>query len=188
MRLFLSIPIPDDLARSLVQVQLAAESAHWNLTLSPLENFHVTLHFLGETQTSLLEDLHHDLSACAHRLRPFDLNCGGLGAFPSFENPRVLWAGIEDKTGKLKELFEATRRVLNSYRLFKLEEELRQAHVTLARVNELKPGWDPKRLEAIFPQCQKIGRLPVEEIRLMQSQRTEHGSRYELVEKFILGG
>jgi 2'-5' RNA ligase len=184
VRLFLSIPIPDKLAQSLVQVQASLESSHWSLKVTAPEKFHVTLHFLGETQESLLADLHHDLGACAHRLRPFDLKVGGLGAFPNFDDPRVLWMGVQDQALKLRELFDATRRVLDPYRLFRLEETLKQAHVTLARVEALKPGWATVRLSAVIAQWQSLGRLPVEELHLMRSQQ----GRYELVEKFILGG
>ena len=185
MRLFLAISLQPELARRLQDMQKALESSAWSLKPSPAEKLHLTLHFLGETPENLLEDLHHDLKACAQRHRPFDLKVGGLGAFPSWEDPRVLWAGVQDPKGKLAGLFDASRRALNAYRLFKLREEF-QPHISLAKVGELKASWDPRPLQGILQQWEKIGILPVEEFSLIKSAPGE-GAPYDLIEKFSLG-
>ena len=185
MRLFLSLPIPNKLIQRLVELQSQLESSDWELKCVAPENFHLTLHFLGETPVNILNDLHHELSAVAHRLRPFDLACGGLGAFPSFEDPRVLWVGLQDRQGKLKGLVEATRKVLDSYRLFKLRDDF-QARLTLARVVDLKESWDPGRLARLAPQWADLGDLAVEAIRLMKSELGQNGAGHELIEEYKL--
>ncbi len=162
------------------------ESQDWDLRWTPPENLHLTLHFLGETPENLLVDLHHDLAALASAQRPFDLKVSGLGVFPSWEDPRVLWVGVEDRAGKLEGLFRASLKVLNAYRLFKLREDFQQPHLTLARVGRLGAAWDPRRALAIAGQGGDLGILRVDEFYLMKSELSPAGARYEVVEKFSL--
>jgi 2'-5' RNA ligase len=187
MRLFLSIPLPDSLQRRLVQLQEELASFNWKVRWTPPEQLHLTLHFLGETPENLIEDLHHEMAALCHARWPFDLSAGGLGAFPSFENPRVLWAGLHDHGEKLKELFEASYRLLKGYRIFELRKEF-TPHLTLGRVGELSQAWDPSPIKGLLPQWKNLGALPVENLRLMRSHLNKEGARHEVVESYALRG
>jgi 2'-5' RNA ligase len=187
MRLFLAIPLPSELQKRLLTLQDELASSDWQLSLTPPENLHLTLHFLGETPENLLEDFHKDLSAMANSRRPFDLAVGGLGAFPSWENPRVIWVGLRDASKKLEELFEASYAILKGYRMFDLKREF-TPHLTLGRVKELRPYWDPRRIQGLMGQWEKLGNLPVEEVLLMHSHGGSEGSRYEVLQSYRLGG
>jgi 2'-5' RNA ligase len=154
------------------------------------QNLHLTLHFLGPTPSNLLEDLLHDLRACAHRHRPFDLALGPLGCLPDTKNPRLFWAGVQDRHGFLKGLGEDSRQILNQYRLFKLKDDF-LPHVTLGRVSDLH-HWDSKPLEILLPQIRLEGRLPVESMVLYRSNQrvtsAEKGTEkvYEALQRYPL--
>lgn len=177
LRLFLAAPCPPALAQRLAQLQSELAASTWDLALSRPEDLHLTLHFLGPTPERVLDDLKKELGAVCHARRPFDLDCGGLGCFPDGARPRVLWAGLRDPAGRLEELFQASRRVLNAYRLFQLRDGL-VPHLTLARVRRLSAAWDPALLRGLAPQWGDLGRYPVESLRLMESAGSQDGPRY----------
>lgn len=187
-RLFLSIPCPAALQARLAQLQEELKAATWDLRLSEPDDLHLTLHFLGATPGRVIDDLKREIGAVCHSRRPFDVSCGGLGCFPDEEEPRVVWAGLDDPAGKLQELFAATRKVLNSYRLFKLREDL-QPHLTVARVGRLSKAWDPGLLRHLAPQWKALGPYPIERVQLMSSHPgRKDGPRYEVLADLGLGG
>lgn len=188
LRLFLSIPCPTSLTSKLLELQASLQASTWDLRLTDPEDLHLTLHFLGATPERVVDDLKRELGAAAHARRPFDLACGGLGCFPDEAEPRVVYAGIQDSARKLQDLFEATRRILNAYRLFKLRDEL-TPHITLARVSKLSAAWDPAMLRGLAPQWEKLGGYPVERMQLMASHLDrEEGKRYEVLAEMGMGG
>ena len=141
-RLFLAVPCPRRLSARLEGLQAELAAATWDLDLSLPEDLHLTLHYLGATPERVLDDLKKELGAVCHARRPFDLDCGGLGCFPDEADPRVVWTGIRDPAGRLEELFQASRRVLNAYRLFKLGDAF-TPHLSLARVRRLERRLGP---------------------------------------------
>jgi len=184
-RLFLAVPCPPALAARLERLQAELAADTWDLAFSRPEDFHLTLHFLGATPERILDDLKKELGAVCHARRPFDLACGGLGCFPDEADPRVLWAGVRDPAGRLEELFQASRRVLNGYRLFQLRGEL-APHLSLARVRRLSAAWDPALLRGLAPQWSALGPLPVERLCLFQGVQAPDGPRYRPVAEFRL--
>jgi 2'-5' RNA ligase len=185
LRLFLAAPCPPALAARLERLQAELAAATWDLALSPPQEFHLTLHFLGATPARVLDDLKKELGAVCHARRPFDLDCGGLGCFPDEAAPRVLWAGVRDPQGRLGELFQSTRRVLNAYRLFDLRDQL-APHLSLARVRRLSAAWDPALLRGLAPQWRGLGAFPVERLCLMESGSPDPGPRYRSLAEFEL--
>lgn len=185
-RLFVAVPLPAPLTARLLELQASLPAPAWELALSAPEDLHLTLHYLGPTPARVIDDLKRELGALAHARRPFDLACQGLGAFPDATDPRVLWAGVSDSHARLAELFEASRRVLNAYRLFKLREEL-APHLTLARVRKLSAAWSPAPLAQLIADTGPLGRLPVEQLRLMRSRDSgEAGPRHECLAELKL--
>jgi len=181
MRLFLALAVPSELQKRLQSLQEELASVDWQIRWTPPQKLHLTLHFLGETPENLLQDFHHELGALAHTRRPFDLQLGALGAFPSFEDPRVLWAGLRSSGDHLESLFEASYRILDRYRIFKLRKDFRP-HISLGRVSELRQAWDSKRIEKLLPQWERLGFMEVADMRLMRSRLNEAGADYETIE------
>jgi 2'-5' RNA ligase len=185
LRLFLALPVPPELARRLGSLQDELASSDWKIRWTPPAKLHLTLHFLGETPENLLEDLHHELGALMHARRPFDLKVGGLGAFPSWEDPKVLWAGVSGPGAVLEELFAASYKILKNYRIFQLRENF-TPHLTLGRVTDLSPAWEAGRLKGLLPQWNDLGRLPVEGLRLMRSRPGPADQDYEILQTYQL--
>jgi 2'-5' RNA ligase len=185
-RLFVSIPPPPGLDRRLDALAAQLEASTWTLRRGEPEDLHLTLHFLGATPLRVVDDLKRELGALCHARRRFDLRAGGLGCFPDDLKPRVVFAGVQDAAGKLEELFQASLKLLNAYRLFALRADF-HPHLTLARVDRLSEAWDPKLLRALAPQWRDLGVYPVEELRLMRSLPPgQGGPRYEALASMAL--
>ena len=65
------------------------------------EKLHVTVKFFGEVDAVRLSALDTALARAAAAAAPCELTLAGTGAFPAAQNPRVLWLGIQDPTGRL---------------------------------------------------------------------------------------
>jgi 2'-5' RNA ligase len=181
VRYFLAVYPPRRLQAKLIEAQALLESKSWDLDPHKPETFHITLHFLGETPDKILPDLHHDLKALAGARRGFDIGLGGLGAFESWQNPRVIWARPRDPQGLLAELEDATRKRLNAYRLFKLREGF-VPHLTLAHVRDLRPDYAAPKLEKLAEEIGELGVFHVDDFRLIRMLP----GRHELVESYPL--
>jgi 2'-5' RNA ligase len=125
MRLFIALPLPDDLRDRLAALQRGLKKARW---VKP-ENLHLTLRFLGELDGRQAGDVDAALAALGGEA--FSLGLAGLGCFGEGRNLRALWVGVEDP--------EPVRRLQA-----KVERAVQQAgieadrrkfkpHVTLAR-------------------------------------------------------
>jgi 2'-5' RNA ligase len=107
----------------------------------------------------------------------FELEVGGLGAFPSATRPRVLWAGLVAGDAPLAALAASVEAALADLG-FPREGRAFSAHVTLGRIRQ--PGRAPAPLaEALGASAgQRFGRVPITEAALMRSDLSPHGARY----------
>lgn len=126
MRLFVAIPLPEDVRASLAVLGGGVPGARW----VPEENLHLTLRFLGELDGNTAHDVAESLADV--RGQPFELCCEGVGHFETGRQPRVIWAGIS-ASAELKEL---QARVEKAVQRAGLPPETRKfsPHVTLARL------------------------------------------------------
>ena len=122
-RLFVALSIPRPIADALTPLQNGVEGARWR----PLENFHLSLAFIGETDR-------HGFDAAIDALATidapsFDLKISGLGYFGD-KRPRALWASVEYAPS----LIHLQSKIETALRRKDFEFERRKftPHVTLA--------------------------------------------------------
>ena len=126
MRLFVAIPLPEDLSEDLGRICAGVPGAKW---VSP-ENLHITLRFIGEVDGATFQDIAAALGGVAGDR--FELRLDGVGQFGDRRRVRTLWAGLEPSE-PLKQL---QGRIETALQGSGLEPERRKfhAHVTLARL------------------------------------------------------
>lgn len=134
MRTFIAIELEEDVKEHLVQVQAETEKLCRRGNYTPKENFHLTLHFLGEVQPEDIEYLQDAMYETARRNRPFTLTLGKIGFFPR-GNKGILWAGLEKST-HLQRLFSTLEKSLEQQG-FARERKGLSPHITLGR--EVEP-------------------------------------------------
>lgn len=88
LRLFVAIPIPEDIAERLLTLEADVPGASWRLA----EHYHLTLRFLGEIDEAQARDVDDELGRIV--AAPFELALAGAGSFGGKE-PSALWAGVD---------------------------------------------------------------------------------------------
>lgn len=131
-RLFVAIPLPDTVRRTLAGVQAGIPGARW----IPEENLHLTLRFIGECSDAEADDYAEALDGV--RAAPFDVVVEGVGRFGDGRRTRLLWAGIRRE----ETLAHFQRKVESALVRAGLPPEARKfaPHITLARLRDASPG------------------------------------------------
>lgn len=111
--------------------RLAATDAEYNWVDS--DNLHVTLNFVGDVVDVEIPELCKLIKNAVEPFEPFDLSLHGVDAFPSKEQPRILWIGTDEGTNELKELYTVLADVLHHWGVNRERKEY-IPHMTLGRV------------------------------------------------------
>ncbi|HEX5533704.1 MAG TPA: RNA 2',3'-cyclic phosphodiesterase [Actinomycetales bacterium] len=141
-RMFVAVLPPDD-----VLDDLQAEAERLRSEIEPdrarrfrwtvREQWHVTLAFLASVPDTTLDDLSARLARAALRRTPFDLAVAGGGAFSSRRRARVLWTGVEDRSGGgLRRLADGVQAACRRAGLEVEEGRRFRPHLTLARLSQ----------------------------------------------------
>lgn len=84
------------------KIKRIADQSEIEARWTALENLHITLLFLGETDASEIEVLAEKLAAVANEVPAFPIRLEGVGAFPEATAARVIWFGVRQSKGILE--------------------------------------------------------------------------------------
>jgi len=174
MRLFIALETSKEAAEHLLEVQKQLQTDNAKLTLT--KSFHLTLKFLGEITPAQAEEAKKRLETV--KFKPFTASLNDTGVFPSEDQIRVVWVGIEPSK-IIKDLQKQIDNALEG--LFTKEKDF-QPHVTLARVKNIT---DKKQFaEQIKNLKIKPISFEVKEFKLIESQLSKEGPLYKDVAVF----
>lgn len=88
LRLFIAIPVPEEISERLSMLETDVPGASWRLP----EHHHLTLRFLGEIDEGQAREADHELGQIV--AAPFEMKLAGAGSFGGRE-PTALWAGVD---------------------------------------------------------------------------------------------
>ena len=184
-RLFISINLTPELLAALtdLQNQLQRQLAPQPLRWARPEGIHLTLKFLGDTDTGRIEDIVRALQQSVEPHQAFELGIGGLGCFPDRRKPRVLWVGVQDPDERLRRLAASVDNAMSGLG-WKRENRPYTGHLTLARVKKYANNQDKQALGELLATvavADTLGALPVQTIHLMRSQLRPDGAVYTLL-------
>jgi 2'-5' RNA ligase len=131
LRLFIAVDVPPDVRARVDEVVAPWRARFPSGRWVPIDNWHVTLVFLGATSPDLVEWITSSLTDVAAGTHPFGSRVEGLGAFRSTRRARVLWAGLRDDDGAIARL--ADRLGVALAREFTPERRELTPHLTVAR-------------------------------------------------------
>jgi RNA 2',3'-cyclic 3'-phosphodiesterase len=151
---------------------------------------HLTLAFLGELSGPELLQAEVAAELAAQNAAPFEYRLSRPGIFGSPRQPRVLWVGIEEPSGRLQRLRQALTRELQQ-RGFAVDTRPFSPHLTLARCKVSLRAEEQERLQRIL----RAGRLssppatsyPVRQISVMESELARGGAAYTSLRDYLLG-
>lgn len=124
-RLFVALPVPDEIADLLEPLQTGVPDAHWQ----EREKLHVTLCFCGEVQGAAMRDLEEELDDIAGPR--FAVSIAGVDHFASGNQPKALVALVE-RSERLDSLQQKVAGVARNCGIDVPGRRYRP-HVTLAR-------------------------------------------------------
>ncbi len=138
------------------------------------EGMHVTLKFLGWVETNRLAQVHESVAAAVASAPALRVRARGLGAFPGWRRPRVLWVGLEGEgLAALAHTVEAAVIRLG----FEPERRAFTPHITLGRVSGMR-GWS--RVEEVFKThlSDDFGESLIDTVTIYRSTLHPHGAVY----------
>jgi 2'-5' RNA ligase len=148
------------------------------------EGWHVTLKFLGTTWPRQVDAVRAAVTASAAATSPFETSLTEDGVFPTPRRARVLWIGLSDPEGRMRDLVAALDRALAED--FEPEDREFTPHLTVARLQA------PRDLAEFAPDL--VGTpvvsppFPVTELVLYRSHLSPRGATYEPVLRAPFGG
>lgn len=164
MRTFIAIELEDEVKDQLAEIQAETQKLCRRGNYTPKDNFHLTLHFLGEVGEEDIEYLQDAMYETARRNRPFTVTLDKIGFFPR-GNKGVLWAGL-GKSTHLQRLFSTLEKSLEQQG-FARERKGLSPHITLGREVEPQRSFtDVQKSVRVEPM-----RVSVRSISLMESIR-----------------
>lgn len=178
-RLFIAAELSEPACAELAAVQSRLQRGNPPVRWVAPEALHLTLRFLGDTDSALLAGIDAAMRTAAGGAGAIELRLAGLGAFPSLQRPQVLWAGVAGATAALEQL---AARIEQALRAAGLPGEQRpfRAHLTLGRVRRAAPAAALAQLAAAIRTHPPLAEVawPIERIVLLRSELLPQGPRY----------
>ena len=146
---------------------------------------HLTLKFLGEIDPARVPFLTSSLRQALRDVAPFSIAVEGVGAFPSSERPRVVWAAVTEGSARVLDL---AARVESAGETSGFPREARPfaPHVTLMRVRGPRDLGRAQRLLEELAQ-HRFGSSTVSEVVLFESELRPEGAVHRALERFPFG-
>ncbi len=181
IRTFLALELDEPAREALRQFQASLEFPGLDVRRVQPENMHLTLRFFGDITPQDIANISEAMSTIAHKESPFHITISGLGAFPSPERPKVVWAGLENPLPvvALEHHVSETLKHIG----WPPEHKVFHPHITLARI---RGGRAPRTcIETVRRwSSHRIARLYVDHIALIKSDLRPTGPLYTLLERF----
>jgi 2'-5' RNA ligase len=180
MRLFVAIDTGPDVAAAIgaIVAELKPRAARLapqsRLTWASPERVHITLRFIGEVDDERARAITRVLERGVPLL-PFNVDVGGLSAFPEQGQPRVLWVGLTaglESVRRLEDLVSARLEQADVAR----EARPFHPHITLARVRDAA-GLRPSVLFHELADA-SLGTVAVSSYTLCESRQSSRGTEY----------
>ena len=169
-RLFVALPVPEEVSAELTALQSGVPDARW----VPAENFHVTLCFAGEVQGAVMRDFEEELGDISGPR--FAVALDGVEQFASGRQPKALAARVQ-KSDRLDWLQQKVSSVARNCGI-EIERRKFRPHVTLARfANGAEAGHHLAQFMASHAQF-RAGPWVAEHFSLYSSRTGRSGSIY----------
>lgn len=186
IRAFLAVTIPQKVRQTvgalIHELQQKAPEVDW---LSP-EKLHVTLFFFGNVdEVELMEKMVPAVHSALSSEPPLDLECGGMGVFPNWKYPKVIWAGLTGDTDRLLMLHDYIKEILAPFDV-KKDRRLFRPHLTIGRGDKIRKDTHVVQLVERLGPIQ-FGHIPVKELTLFRSELTKEGAIYTPLRVLPLG-
>lgn len=182
MRVFIAIELSDKVKGELSSIQQSVKKAALSGRFTSTENFHLTVHFIGEVNQKECEDIESAMDKVASQTGPFQLRLNSLGSFKK-KNKEIIWVGVNGNLYALHQLNKDILKALSSKELTDSELDY-VPHLTLGR--QLKLTAPISDLKETIAFTQSV--ISVESLSLMESKRVNNELVYQPIYRINLTG
>lgn len=171
MRLFIAIEFQDNIKEHLYEEikLLKSQSESGNFTL--LDNLHLTLEFLGETNISRINDIKKAMQEACKNFEKSNITINGFGKFVN-RGELLYWRGLECSQQVITMQQNLRNELKNSG--FKVDSRAFKPHITMGRKCIMKDSFN----EENFERALKKVMFDVSVISLMKSERINNRMVY----------
>lgn len=188
VRAFLAFDINDEMKKGLSGlISILSQKAKDVRWIEP-KLMHCTIKFFGEVEERLLlgkvsEIIEKELK---HQ-SPMTLTGQGVGVFPNWRYPQIMWAGLTGDTESVLSLHARLEEALDEFG-FKKDKRAFRLHLTLGRTGQAMKG-NTSLIQLVEKMTEKeFGTVTVKSLVLYKSTLTPEGSIYTELKRFPLGG
>jgi RNA 2',3'-cyclic 3'-phosphodiesterase len=184
-RLFIAVDISDEARESAAaHIQnLKMANPDSRVSWTKPDNLHLTLKFLDDVREERVPGLISALDNIRKGFTEFELVVAGTGVFPSPRKPKVLWLGVNDRSGTLKSLAKEIDAALIKLDFPKEERDF-SPHLTIGRIRDSRSGRNIAR--AHIQHDFAAIRFTLDGFVLYESKLSPSGSVYTPVSRFRL--
>lgn len=189
LRLFVAIPVPNEVKESLraAQVKLKTVLPPGSTAWTKPDKMHLTLRFLGNVAPESVPEISRRLCESLSGFGALELICERLGCFPQPRCPRVVWAWVHDQPyERLAELHRRIDDVVAGFAEQPAEARF-VGHITLARPRQIQRAAAEKLARFLEEAASmRFGAWQAATVGLLRSELSPQGSRYTTLDVFPL--
>jgi 2'-5' RNA ligase len=177
MRLFIAVAADEEIKSAAGEAVARLRRAGGNFRWVDPRDMHTTLRYFGPVADEKVPEIKELMTRAAGAVAPFELVYGGVGAFDSFEEARVVWIGLAAGQAEMERAADLVGRD---------EPRPYSPHLTLGRNRGAVAP--PEFVAALKAEPILNLRRPVTKLSLYASKPTSFGHAYEILFESELGG
>ncbi|MHA1167075.1 MAG: RNA 2',3'-cyclic phosphodiesterase [Candidatus Hodarchaeales archaeon] len=175
-RLFICVEIEDETLKETLTSFLGGKE-YKRLKHARKDQMHLTLKFLGDTDSETLEKVKLELGEIS--FTSFQVVMAGTGCFPGTTRPRIVWVGVREGKEELISIAKEIDDKMSSLG-YKKEKRSFKPHLTIARVKKADLQMIKDLQHLVLSNAETVfGSFDVSKIVLKKSTLTPKGPIYE---------
>ncbi len=184
MRVFLAIELPNQIKNSLKELMYKMEPYSKYIKLTPTNNLHFTLKFLGEQNDLSIERIKETAKKEIEQIEAFNINIDKSGIFGSIKNPKIVWLGQDNAN-----FVSSATRINSALEMFRFEPKPPVCHLTIGRIKRISAGDITEVIKICKDFVSKNNlRFCASRVYLYKSILSRNGAIYEKIENFKMKG
>ncbi|MBM4171366.1 MAG: RNA 2',3'-cyclic phosphodiesterase [Ignavibacteria bacterium] len=181
IRTFIALEIPRDPLSKILEIRDQNFDIKLGVKWETIEKLHITLKFLGDTNSDLINLINDELNNIILKQKKFELTFDRFGMFKKNNIPKILWVNFS----KNQYLNAFAREIDQMCSKFGFESELIEfkPHLTLLRIKN----------EKLVPEVNKLCNVKIPNINFVsdkviffESKLLKTGSVYNSIKSFII--
>ncbi len=180
LRTFIALEVPEPHKQAILAYLGSWSRLHKNgINWVKPENLHLTMLFIGDTQSGDIPQLQEALFNLMIKRAGFRMKCLGFELFPARE-PRLIWVKLDTAD---KEIYSFAKDLNRTVREFGYEPDAKplKLHITVGRIKVQQPVWlEQEIMQSALPSEPAV----YDEITLYQSMLKPDGPVYTPLQQY----